>query len=102
MHEKIVAGWTADETIALGIVKPLYCSCSILFVLFFLRVITLERVGRKACAGYQLLRARTAHDRFDLTYFAILRPAGVSSKFPAAPTRKPLVCNTRSLYAFVN
>src|SRR6185503_7550095 len=55
MYENIIARLAADEAGALSIVKPLYCSGVRCVCAVFLRVGTLERVGRKACAGYQLL-----------------------------------------------
>jgi hypothetical protein len=68
MHENVFARLAADKAVALGIVKPLYCS---LFHMFVLVVPVLKlrwRESEKHCAGLLAFEARAARDRFCLTY----------------------------------
>src|SRR6476620_512940 len=80
MHKNVFARLAANKAVALGVIEPLYCSCfHIVCTCCSFCVVTLERVGRKTCAGDLLLRRRAAHDRFGLTHTWILRSSPVIS-----------------------
>ena len=77
MHKNIFAILTADETVAFGVVEPLYCSlfCHVGTRLPFNRF-TLERFG--GTEGKLLaVEARTAHDRFGLTHSLSYAPCAL-------------------------
>ena len=68
VHKNIFAVLPADKAVAFGVVKPLYCSlfCHVVTGVPF-NQFTLDRLG--GTAGRLLaVEARTAHDRFGLTY----------------------------------
>ena len=67
MYENVIARLAADKAVALGIVKPLYCS--LFHFVYFCSFVnfTLEGVGRNL-RRLLAVEARTAHDRFGLTY----------------------------------
>jgi hypothetical protein len=71
VHENVLAVLPADEAVAFGVIEPLHCSlfhiCTGVPFLNF----TLEGVGRKL-RKLLAVEARTANDRFGLTY----RPHG--------------------------
>src|SRR5579872_369863 len=67
VYKNILAILAADETIAFGVVEPLYCSFFHIRASFPYLLVTLERVGRNLCR-LLAVEARTAHDRFGLTH----------------------------------
>src|SRR5579872_4580537 len=74
MDENVFAGLAADEAVAFGVVKPLYCS---LFCHGVRCSFVCESILR--CRDSEVLRevlaveARTAHFRLGLTYICIVR-----------------------------
>jgi len=54
MHEYILTILAADETVALGIVKPLHCSCFHVVALFLFLDVALKLSGILLQAGHTL------------------------------------------------
>jgi len=54
MHEDILTVLAADETIALGVVKPLHCSCFHVVALFLFLDVALKLSGILLQAGHTL------------------------------------------------
>jgi hypothetical protein len=67
MYENIFAVLATDETVPLGVVEPLYCSLFHRLCWYSFSEFTLEGVGKNLCR-LLAFEARTAHDRFSLTY----------------------------------